>query len=251
MTRLTILLLTIGNQLFGQSTASHDQRILFTQVINVDSIFFQALNTCDLKTYESFLTDDFEFYHDKGGLTKSRDAEMKSMSSFCGEQRQRQRLRRELIRESVEVSQIKDFGAVETGRHRFFLVVDAKTEKVIEEAKFTNVWQKQPNGWKLSRVISYDHKPISKFQLADNILNQFTGEYQVTPGRSILITKNGILLKVEDGDWSADLYSESNSKFYLDYGNVQFEFVKGQNGHVERLIIYDNGTEVERGTRKE
>jgi ketosteroid isomerase-like protein len=251
MMRLTILLLAIGNQLFGQSTAGSDQQILFRQIISVDSIFFQALNTCDLKTYESFLTDDFEFYHDKGGLTKSRDAEMKSMTLFCGEQRQRQKLRRELIRESVEVNPIKDFGAVQTGRHRFFLVIDDKTEKLIEEAKFTNVWQRQSSGWKLSRVISYDHKPICNVQLSDNILDKYTGNYQMTPDRIILITKNQKLLRVEDGDWSADLYSESNSKFYLDHGNVQFEFVKRQKGNVGKLIIYENGTEIERGTRKD
>jgi len=253
MRRLIILFLTIGNQLFGQTTTNTiDQQSLFGQVITFDSIFFQALNNCDLKTYESFLTDDFEFYHDRGGLTKSREAEMKSMTSFCGEQRQRQKLRRELIRESVEVSPIKDFGAVQTGRHRFFLVIDDKTEKLIEEAKFTNVWQRQSSGWKLSRVISYDHRPISNVQLADNILDKYTGNYQMTPDRIILITKNQKLLRVEDGDWSADLYSESNSKFYLDHGNVQFEFVKRKNGNnVGKLIIYENGTEIERGTRKD
>ena len=63
---------------------------------------------------DRFLTEDFEFYHDRGGLTKSREAEMKSMTAFCGEQRQRQKLRRELIQESIEVSPIKNFGAVET-----------------------------------------------------------------------------------------------------------------------------------------
>jgi hypothetical protein len=73
----------------------------------------------------------------------------------------------------------------------------------------------------------------------------------MTPDRLILITKNQKLLRVKDGDWSADLYSESNSKFYLDYGNVQFEFIQGQSGRVEKLIIYENGTEIERGTRKD
>jgi len=73
----------------------------------------------------------------------------------------------------------------------------------------------------------------------------------MTPDRIILITKNQKLLKVKDGDWNADLYSESISKFYLDHGNVQFEFVKRQNGDVEKLIIYENGTEIERGTRKD
>ncbi len=252
MRRLIILFLTIGNQLFGQTTTDTiDQQSLFGQVITFDSIFFQALNNCDLKKYESFLADDFEFYHDRGGLTKSREAEMKSMTSFCGEQRQRQKLRRELIRESVEVSPIKDFGAVQTGRHRFFLVIDDKTEKVIEEAKFTNVWHRQPKGWKLSRVISYDHRPTGNIKLADSILDQYTGKYQMAPDRVIVITKNQNQLNAKDGDWTADLYSESNSKFYLDHGNVQFEFIQGQKGRVEKLVIYENGTTIEQGTRKD
>lgn len=242
--------MAIGNHLFGQTeTVMIDHQLLFKQVITVDSIFFQSLNTCDLKAYESFLTDDFEFYHDRGGLTKSRAAEMKSMSLFCGEQRQKQKLRRELIKETVEVSPIKDFGAVETGRHRFFLVINDTTEKVIEEAKFTNIWQMQSDGWKLSRVISYDHRPISKFQLPDSILNRYVGRYQVTPDRFILITKNEKLLGIKDGDWSADLYSESKSKFYLNSGNVQFEFIQGQNGNVEKLIICENENQIEQAIR--
>jgi len=240
----------IGNQLFGQTTAGTiEQQILSDEIISVDSIFFQSLNNCDLKTYESFLTDDFEFYHDRGGLTKSREAEMKSMTSFCGEQRQRQKLRRKLVRASVEVSPIKDFGAVETGRHRFYLVIDDKTERLIEEAKFTNVWQRQHTSWKLSRVISYDHRPISNVQLADNVLDRYVGKYQMAPDRVIVIARNLKLLAAKDGDWNANLYSESNSKFYLDYGNVQFEFVQGQKGQVEKLVIYENGTQIEQGTR--
>jgi len=250
MKRLSVLFLITGNQLFGQpTTGTVDQKSLFGQVISIDSIFFQALNNCDLPTYESFLTDDFEFYHDRGGLTKSREAEMKSMAAFCGEQRKRQKLRRELVRESVEVSPIKDFGAVETGRHRFFLVIDDNTEKVIEEAKFTNVWQTQSTGWKLSRVISYDHRPISAVELPDNVLDRYSGKYQMAPERVIVVTRNQKLLRVMEGDWSADLYSESSSKFYMDHENVQFEFTQGQEGQVEKLVIYENGTEIEQWTR--
>ena len=98
-------------------------------------------------------------------------------------------MRRELIKESVEVSPIKNFGAVETGRHRFYLVIDDKTEKLIEEAKFTNIWEKQPTGWKLCRVISYDHQPVSKTQLTDELLDLYSGKYQMAPDKVILITK--------------------------------------------------------------
>lgn len=249
MKRFIILLLTaIGNQLLGQAQTP---KTLFGEIMSVDSLFFHSLNTCDLKGYESFLTEDFELYHDRGGLTKSRDAEMKSMIAFCGEQRKRQKLRRELIGESVEVSPIKNFGAIETGRHRFYLVIDDKTEKLIEEAKFTTIWEKQPTGWKLCRVISYDHQPASKTQLTDELLNLYSGRYQLSPDRVMIITKNHKLLRVQEGDWSADLYPESNSKFYLDHGNVQFEFFKGPKKRVEKVVIYENGSQIEQGVRKE
>lgn len=254
MKRLIILFLTILGtiHLFGQTpNEPGGQNALFAQILHVDSMFFQSLNQCDLKTYESFLTEDFEFYHDRGGLTKSREAEMKSMTAFCGEQRQRQKLRRELIQESIEVSPIKNFGAVETGRHRFYLVIDDKNEKVIEVAKFTNVWAQQQTGWKLSRVVSYDHQPASEAQLADNVLDQYSGKYQMSPDRVIAITRNHKLLKIQDGGWSADLYPESSTTFYLDHGNVQFEFVKGQTGRIDKIIIYENGSQIEQGARKD
>ena len=249
--RVSILLLTIlTNQLFGQPTNDTvANKVLFGQIMMADSIFFQSLNNCDLRTYELFLTDDFEFYHDKGGLTKTREAEMKSMASFCGEQRQKQKLKRELIHESVEVSPIKNFGAVETGRHRFYLVIDEKIKKVIEEAKFTNLWEKQPIGWKLSRVISYDHQSSSVIQLAEKELELFVGKYQMSPDKIIVVKRVAKLLNARNGDWSADLYPETNSIFYLDYGNVQFKFVKGQTGQVEKIIIYENGKQIEQGTR--
>ncbi|MFN8347289.1 MAG: hypothetical protein U0X91_19960 [Spirosomataceae bacterium] len=156
-----------------------------------------------------------------------------------------------MLRESVEVGTMKDFGAVETGRHRFYLVIDDKTEKIIEEAKFTNLWQRLPTGWKLSRVISYDHRPVCRLALPDNVLNQYIGQYQITPDRLILITKNEKLLRVKDGEWTADLYSESKSKFYLNTGNVQFEFVQGQNGRTEKLFIYEDGKQIEQGIKKD
>jgi len=69
--------------------------------------------------------------------------------------------------------------------------------------------------------------------------------------RIIVITRNQKLLRVKDGDWSADLHSESNSKFYLDHGNVQFEFANGQKDVVEKLVIFENGNLIESGTKKD
>ena len=70
-------------------TFAQNKGELYDTIAKLDSAFFKALNECDLKKYESFLAFDYEFYHDKQGLTVSKTSEMKSMSLFCGEQRER------------------------------------------------------------------------------------------------------------------------------------------------------------------
>ena len=42
-----------------------------------------AQNDCDLETYSSFLSEDFEFFHDKAGFTASKDDEMADMAIFA------------------------------------------------------------------------------------------------------------------------------------------------------------------------
>ncbi len=234
--------------LFGQPEA---EKALFAQILMTDSLFFQSLNNCDLDTYASFLAEDFEFYHDKGGLNNSKEAEMQSMAAFCGEQRQRQQLNRQLIAGSVDVSPIKDFGAVQTGRHRFYIVLDDQHKKVIEEAKFVHVWQQQPAGWQLTRVISYDHQPVSEVELPDTVLDRYTGSYQVSTHDSVVITRDKKRLHAQQGDWSASLYPESENTFYLDYGNHQVVFIEGQKGNIVKMIIYESGNIVAEGAKKQ
>ena len=38
----------------------------------LDTKLFDAYNHCDLKTFDSLLADDVEFYHDQGGVTLGR-----------------------------------------------------------------------------------------------------------------------------------------------------------------------------------
>ena len=45
-----------------------------------------------------------------------------------------------------------------TGEHRFFQLLPGKPEKLVEVALFTHVWKKEEGGWKLTRVVSYDHR---------------------------------------------------------------------------------------------
>src|SRR5690349_11058852 len=100
-----ISLALLSSMFFCQAYSQTDD--LFETVLKLDSAFFNAYNTCDMKSQEEFYSDSIEFYHDKGGLTTSKkeilDATKKNI---CG------KVTRELVKGSIEVSPIPGYGAV-------------------------------------------------------------------------------------------------------------------------------------------
>ena len=55
-------------------TEALSQQELENIIINIDTEVFNAYNNCDVKKFGSYFTGDVEFYHDKGGLTKTLPA---------------------------------------------------------------------------------------------------------------------------------------------------------------------------------
>jgi ketosteroid isomerase-like protein len=251
MKKLTILPLIFASlaiQLFGQSSGE-----LYETIARMDSSYFAAQNNCDLKKYESFLAKDFEFYHDKVGLTPSLKNEMVDMAIFCGEQRKRQPLRREMTEGTLRVYPINDYGALEFCDHVFYLQISDGTEKLVGRGKMTAIWKLENDQWKLARIISYDHQPLSEVELEDNILDLYVGNYEL-PGRIVNIKKEGHLLRVTDiqnGEkgWTKELFPESENVFYLNYENVQYEFLKDGTTEIVKLVIYENGKKIEEASK--
>ena len=240
---ITIFIILICVESFAQKSGE-----LYNTISKLDSTFFKALNECNLEKYESFLAFDYEFYHDKQGLTVSKQSEMESMNLFCGEQKERQQIKRILIKESLEVYPIANYGAVENGEHIFHLVIDKNTSKPISKAKFTSIWRFDNNEWKLARTISYNHIPYGKIQLDDKTLKLYEGNYQASD-RMISIKKEGKTLKMIDlvdkkEIWSAEMLAETEDTFYLNQNNIQIKFVK-EKGNVDRLAVYENGKLIE------
>ncbi len=227
---------------------------LYQEIIKMDSLYFAAQNDCDLTKYAFFLSEDFEFFHDKGGFTPSKEKEMEGMAIFCGkEQRKRQPLRRQLTKGTLKVYPMDKYGALEFCDHTFYLQINDGTEKVVGSGKMTALWKKENGEWKLERVISYDHQPVSEVELSDEILNQYVGDYYL-PDRIVNIKKEGKFLRatdVNDGKpgWNTLLFPESNNTFYFRYENVQYEFVKSGT-KVDVLNIYENGKRIEEVKRK-
>ena len=127
---------------------------LYNEIFQVDSTLFSAFNNCDSATYKKFFTDDLEFYHDIGGLSVGLAIEMQEFSEMCA---RGTHIRRELVKSTLEVYPIKNYGAIEIGVHRFSHTNKGQAEKPSGTYKFIQVWQKKDGQWKISRVISYGH----------------------------------------------------------------------------------------------
>lgn len=127
------------------------------QIEHMDEALFSAFNTCDIATFTNYLTPDVEFYHDEGGLMLSAASQAEGLKMRCAEQLKNGELRRELVRASLEVYPIKNYGAVEIGTHNFYRTLPGKPEKLTTVAKFMHIWQQDGKQWRVSRIISYAH----------------------------------------------------------------------------------------------
>lgn len=122
-----------------------------TQVVKaLDQQLFDAYNTCALDKLGAMVTDDLEFYHDKTGLAVGKQVFLEAIrQNICG------KVTRELVPVSLEVYPLHAYGAVEIGVHRFHHPGQPDN---VGEAKFVHLWQYKDGAWKVTRVISYDHK---------------------------------------------------------------------------------------------
>lgn len=249
LTALAFFLINLSFTCFSQQSGE-----LYAQIAKMDSLYFLAQNQCNLDKYASYLSEDFEFFHDKGGFTASKDDEMKGMAIFCGkEQRSRQPLRRELVNGSLKVYPMDNYGALEFCDHVFYLQINDGTEKVVGSGKMTALWKLINNEWKLTRIISYDHQPLAEVELSSETLNRYVGNY-ILPDRIVNIITEGKLLRVTDINngkrgWTKELFPESENTFYLNYENVVYEFLK-EGSTVTTLNIYENGKLIEEAKRK-
>ena len=148
-TRFFVFLFGLTCSLEAQEVKTPD--LLYKEIAHMDSVLFNAFNNRDMETFKTLFTEDLEFYHDKGGLTDYNY----SINSFKNTIAQNNGLRRELVKGSLEVYPIKDYGAIQVGAHTFCHLENGKQD--CGTFKFVHVWKKINNEWKITRVVSYDH----------------------------------------------------------------------------------------------
>ncbi len=125
-----------------ESQALHDT------LARLDSIFFDSYNTCKLDVFASFIDEDIEFYHDRGGLSTSKPGLVESIkNNICN------KVTRELLPGSIEVYPIPDYGAIQMGYHRFFNNQE-KEAGWSRYGRFITIWHRNNGAWRISRVVS-------------------------------------------------------------------------------------------------
>ncbi|HVF35896.1 MAG TPA: nuclear transport factor 2 family protein [Candidatus Saccharimonadia bacterium] len=138
---------------------------LKAQIIARDAALFDTLfNRCEPEAMRAMLAPDLEFYHDKDGLIRGADALVAGYEKNCNERKAPDawRSRRELVESSVIVSVVPGVGAIESGEHLFYERKGDGDEMLVGRARFAQLWILAPDGWRLSRVFSYDHAPAGE-----------------------------------------------------------------------------------------
>lgn len=154
---ISLLFLCSSWMLFAQADRSSD---LFKTLKACDSLLFDiGYNTCNIQMFEDFVADDFEFYHDQGGITNSKVAFVASIrDGLC---KMDYTPRRELDDASMEVFPLYSngvlYGAIQNAVHSFYAIEKGKPEYITSTARFTHLWLLQDGEWKLIRGLSYDH----------------------------------------------------------------------------------------------
>jgi hypothetical protein len=142
------------------------QPALTEQIKQADTELFKLFfeGPCDVPRFRAMITDDIEFYHDKGGFN------VRKPEDFVGQFEERcaklqdpasWRQRRELVQGSLHVDPIPGWGAMEVGDHLFYERQGTEGQwKLVGKASFAMVWVLGQDGkWRVSRVLSYSHGP--------------------------------------------------------------------------------------------
>ena len=124
---------------------------LYNEIAKADSIMFAAFNTQNMPVFKAVFTEDLEWFQDNGGLLSYETVFTNFGTMFKNENK----LSRKLVKGSLEVHPIKDYGAIEIGVHQFRHMENGKEE--LGTFKFLMIWQKKDGQWRVSRVVSYDH----------------------------------------------------------------------------------------------
>lgn len=241
----TILLLPFQNTTAQVEPSSE----LYKTIKDMDKILFEnGFNKCIISDMEPLISDNLEFYHDQGGITNSKEKFLLTIKqNICSNQEQK--AIRKLMEGSLEVFPLYSkevlYGAIQNGIHEFFIKEANRDPYLTSTAKFTHLWLKENDKWKLKRVMSYDHqtpKMVANKQsitLSNQILDSYVGSYS---GQNVnaKISRKENALQMDSGDMQLIILPESENIFFANEAPLTFEFISVKEV-ITKMIVRENG----------
>jgi hypothetical protein len=124
----------------------------------VDARYWAAYNRVDPAGMNALVSDDVEFYHDRGGSLIGKAALSAVNNGMTTAQNH---LRRVAVPGTVHVFLMRKgedvYGAVVTGEHQFYVVPKGKPEFAAGRSHFTQLMTVKGKEWKITRIFSYEH----------------------------------------------------------------------------------------------
>lgn len=240
-TALTTLIIIVTYNLNAQNKEESE---VFNTLKKADSLLFDVgFNKCYLPQVEQLVADDIEFYHDRDGITKSKEKFIASIKdNLCNSGKNI--IKRELDKSSFKVFPLyrdgKIYGAIQNGSHSF-----GQTQ-----AEYSHLWLIQKNEWKLSRVLSYNHHTVqgltkaSFLEIPTEDLEKYVGNYEFSPDFVLTISiKEGDLFGGSQGqDVKINCYDKH--KFIDDEKIHDLEFILDEKGNISSLRMKGSGMEM-------
>lgn len=225
-------------------------------ILQHDRDFWEAYNQCDVDGMIQFITDDLEFYHDKNGFTTGiKEFEESLRNGLCA--KGGNRTRREAVEGTVEVYPLEGFGAIILGKHFFFETQAGKPERRTGIAQFTHVWKLEGGHWKMSRVLSFDHKAPPKeamepkILVSEQALGEYVGSYEAPETGTVVFSIKEGTLEMQAGKMTDLIYADSKDVFVHPQAPLSFEFVRNDEGKVIKMIVREGGEIAEEAIRKD
>ena len=174
---------------------------LHDELAKQDALFFQrGFNECDMAYLDATISPDLKFYHDKSGFQDKALFMQNTQKYICSDMAHKPV--RKLVADSLSTFPLyRDnilYGAIQHGRHQFYLREMGKPDQLTGAARFTSVWLKKGDDWQLSDVLSYDHQPaeaVTDNNQAAAIINLL--EQHQVPALGLGIIEHGKLVSTQ------------------------------------------------------
>jgi hypothetical protein len=239
------------NGLFTQSIPAGAE--LEQTILTQDSAFWAAYNACEVEKMMSFVAENVEFYHDKGGVTNSRTNLAKAMKEgLC--RSGNNEISRRPVDGTIKVFPIAGVGAILSGQHTFHGVANPGDDGI---AYFFHLWTYAAGNWKMTRVFSYDHAPlpanedVPSVTLSAAALEKFEGTYVAPQTGTVTIKATAEGLSLLNGNKKLSILAKSATVFFNKQLPLEFKFTLDDNGAATKFAVFEKGVKVEEALRKQ